>query len=70
MKAKLGVMCGYAQTTKGYRIWLIDENKIFETINVRFDENKRGVDIVKERGQNFSFVNFPEDGDIFSMHEG
>ncbi|GFU77928.1 retrovirus-related Pol polyprotein from transposon TNT 1-94 [Trichonephila clavipes] len=25
---------GYAQRTKGYRIWLIDENKLVETINV------------------------------------
>ncbi|GFV42537.1 hypothetical protein TNCV_3718701, partial [Trichonephila clavipes] len=24
---------GYAQRTKGYRIWLIDENKLVETIN-------------------------------------
>ncbi|GFU98734.1 retrovirus-related Pol polyprotein from transposon RE1 [Trichonephila clavipes] len=26
-------MMGYAQRTKGYRIWLIDENKLVETIN-------------------------------------
>ncbi|GFS62213.1 retrovirus-related Pol polyprotein from transposon RE1 [Trichonephila clavipes] len=29
-------MMGYAQRTKGYRIWLIDENKLVETINVRY----------------------------------
>ncbi|GFV23793.1 retrovirus-related Pol polyprotein from transposon TNT 1-94 [Trichonephila clavipes] len=40
MRAKMGIMMGYAQHTKGYRIWLIDENKLVETINVRFDENK------------------------------
>lgn len=66
MRAKIGIMCGYAQYTKGYRIWLVDENRIFETINVRFDENKRGVDIVKDKKKNFLFLNFPEDGDIFS----
>ncbi|GFV66043.1 retrovirus-related Pol polyprotein from transposon TNT 1-94 [Trichonephila clavipes] len=27
MRAKMGIMMGYAQRTKGYRIWLIDENK-------------------------------------------
>ena len=43
MRAKLSVMCGYAQTTKGYRIWLIDGNRIRETINVRLDESKTGL---------------------------
>ncbi|GFW86596.1 retrovirus-related Pol polyprotein from transposon TNT 1-94 [Trichonephila clavipes] len=33
MRAKMGIMMGYAQSTKGYRIWLIDENKLVETIN-------------------------------------
>ncbi|GFS96171.1 retrovirus-related Pol polyprotein from transposon TNT 1-94 [Trichonephila clavipes] len=35
MRAKMGIMMGYAQRTKGYRIWLIDENKLVETINYR-----------------------------------
>ncbi|GFT43152.1 retrovirus-related Pol polyprotein from transposon TNT 1-94 [Trichonephila clavipes] len=33
MRAKMGIMMEYAQRTKGYRIWLIDENKLVETIN-------------------------------------
>ncbi|GFX34647.1 retrovirus-related Pol polyprotein from transposon TNT 1-94 [Trichonephila clavipes] len=33
MRAKMGIMMGYAQRTKRYRIWLIDENKLVETIN-------------------------------------
>ncbi|GFV80857.1 retrovirus-related Pol polyprotein from transposon TNT 1-94 [Trichonephila clavipes] len=33
MRAKMGIMMGYAQRTKGYRIWLIDKNKLVETIN-------------------------------------
>ncbi|GFV62865.1 retrovirus-related Pol polyprotein from transposon TNT 1-94 [Trichonephila clavipes] len=33
MRAKMGIMMGYGQRTKGYRIWLIDENKLVETIN-------------------------------------
>ncbi|GFT73704.1 retrovirus-related Pol polyprotein from transposon TNT 1-94 [Trichonephila clavipes] len=33
MRAKMGIMMGYAQRTKGYRIWLIDEDKLVETIN-------------------------------------
>ncbi|GFX74415.1 copia protein [Trichonephila clavipes] len=36
----MGVMMGYAQRTKGYRIWLIDENKLVETINDDFDRVK------------------------------
>ncbi|GFU89558.1 uncharacterized protein TNCV_178081, partial [Trichonephila clavipes] len=33
MREKMGIMMGYAQRTKDYRIWLIDENKLVETIN-------------------------------------
>ncbi|GFT05091.1 retrovirus-related Pol polyprotein from transposon TNT 1-94 [Trichonephila clavipes] len=40
MRAKKGIMMGYAQRTKGYRIWLIDENKLVETINDDFDRVK------------------------------
>ncbi|GFW10102.1 hypothetical protein TNCV_2727811 [Trichonephila clavipes] len=32
MRAKMGIMMRYAQRTKGYRIWLIDENKLVETL--------------------------------------
>lgn len=38
MRAKKGVLVGYALNTRGYRIWLPQERKIIETINVRFDE--------------------------------
>lgn len=37
-KAKRGVLVGYAFRTKGYRIWIPEENKIIETINVSFKE--------------------------------
>ncbi|GFV63652.1 retrovirus-related Pol polyprotein from transposon TNT 1-94 [Trichonephila clavipes] len=40
MRAKMGIMMGYAQRTKGYRIWLIDENRLVETINDDFDRAK------------------------------
>ncbi|GFV57897.1 retrovirus-related Pol polyprotein from transposon TNT 1-94 [Trichonephila clavipes] len=40
MRAKIGIMMGYAQRTKGYRIWLIDENKLVETINDDSDRVK------------------------------
>ncbi len=72
MRSKLGIMCGYAQSTKGYRIWVIDDQKIVETINVRFDESKRGVDQVKKflgRVRNFSCFDFPDDGNIFPVME-
>jgi len=37
-RAKKGYMVGYALSTRGYRIWLPEENKIVETINVTFNE--------------------------------
>ena len=39
MRAKKGVMVGYAQRTRGYRIWLPNEKKIVESINVNFEED-------------------------------
>ncbi|GBM38318.1 Retrovirus-related Pol polyprotein from transposon TNT 1-94 [Araneus ventricosus] len=65
MRAKLGIMVGYALHTKGYRIWLRDENKLIETINVRFDENTKGVDSSQNSNQytkfNFTISNYSDD---------
>lgn len=38
-RSKRGILVGYALRTKGYRIWLPDEHKITESINVRFEES-------------------------------
>ncbi|GFS74533.1 retrovirus-related Pol polyprotein from transposon RE1 [Trichonephila clavipes] len=46
---------------KGYRIWLIDENKLVETINVRFDENKRGINFRQKVNSNLGYnLNLPD----------
>ncbi|GFX23371.1 retrovirus-related Pol polyprotein from transposon TNT 1-94 [Trichonephila clavipes] len=61
MRAKMGIMMGYAQRTKGYRIWLIDENTLVETINVRFDENKRGINFRQKVNSNLGYnLNLPD----------
>ncbi|GFR22020.1 retrovirus-related Pol polyprotein from transposon TNT 1-94 [Trichonephila clavata] len=55
-------MMGYAQRTKGYRIWLIEENKLVETIDVRFDEYRKGIDFKpKTNGYPRLDLNFPDD---------
>ncbi|GFT82710.1 retrovirus-related Pol polyprotein from transposon TNT 1-94 [Trichonephila clavipes] len=40
LRTKHGIMLGYACSTRGYRIWLLDK-KLIETCNVLFDESKR-----------------------------
>ncbi|GFX27417.1 retrovirus-related Pol polyprotein from transposon RE1 [Trichonephila clavipes] len=61
MRAKMGIMMGYAQRTKGYRIWLIDENKLVETINVRFDVDKRGINFRQKNNSNLGYnLNLPD----------
>ncbi|GBO29305.1 hypothetical protein AVEN_242511-1 [Araneus ventricosus] len=49
----------------GYRIWLRDENKLIETIHVRFDENTKGVDASQNSNQytkfNFTIANYSDD---------
>lgn len=60
MRAKLGIMFGYAQKTKGYRIWLIEDAKLIETINVRFDESQNGMEVARGRKiLNYVDFNFP-----------
>lgn len=46
-KAKMGVMVGYAISTRGYRIWLVDENRILETKHVKMQENVCAADVLK-----------------------
>lgn len=38
MRSKKGILVGYAMQTKGYRVWIPNERKVIESINVRFDE--------------------------------
>ncbi|GFY31846.1 hypothetical protein TNCV_4201541 [Trichonephila clavipes] len=42
MKAKKGIMVGYAMQTKGYRVWIPEEEKVIETCNVSFNESVNG----------------------------
>ncbi|GFV13112.1 retrovirus-related Pol polyprotein from transposon RE1 [Trichonephila clavipes] len=57
----MGIMMGYAQRTKGYRIWLVDENKLVETINARFDENKRELIFRQKVNSNLEYnLNLPD----------
>ncbi|GIY50047.1 retrovirus-related Pol polyprotein from transposon TNT 1-94 [Caerostris extrusa] len=41
LRAKHGIRLGYARSTRGYRNWLLEEQKLIETCNVHFDESKR-----------------------------
>lgn len=40
MRAKKGIMVGYAMKTKGYRIFLPNEQRVIETINVKVIESE------------------------------
>ena len=40
-KAKIGYFIGYSLKTKGYKIWVKEENKVYETLNVNFDKEGR-----------------------------
>ncbi|GIX67464.1 uncharacterized protein CDAR_110431 [Caerostris darwini] len=41
LRCKHGIILGYARLTRGYRIWLLEQQKLIETCNVCFDESKR-----------------------------
>lgn len=36
---KMGYLIGYALKTKGYRVWIPSENRVEESIHVKFDES-------------------------------
>ncbi|GBO24667.1 hypothetical protein AVEN_264110-1, partial [Araneus ventricosus] len=69
MRSKLGIVMGYALHTNGYRIWLKDENKLIETINVRLNENTKGIDTNQNSNGypkfNFNISNYSDDEDDF-----
>ncbi|GBL81594.1 hypothetical protein AVEN_93392-1 [Araneus ventricosus] len=67
MRAKPGFMMSNALHTKGYRIWLGEENKLIETINVRFDENTKGIGASQNSNRypkfNFTISDYSDDLD-------
>ncbi|GBN00819.1 hypothetical protein AVEN_208715-1 [Araneus ventricosus] len=67
-------MIGYALHTKGYRIWLRDEKKLIETINVRFDENTKVVDARQNSNQytkfNFTTSDYSDDDTVMDLLSG
>ncbi|GFT20320.1 retrovirus-related Pol polyprotein from transposon TNT 1-94 [Trichonephila clavipes] len=42
MKTKKGITVGYSVQTKGYRVWIPEEEKVIETCNVSFNESING----------------------------
>ncbi|GBM89808.1 Retrovirus-related Pol polyprotein from transposon TNT 1-94, partial [Araneus ventricosus] len=61
MRAKLGIMCGYAQTTKGYRILLLEDQRVIETINVSGKNTESGkvTDLLNLNEANLLEVRIP-----------
>ncbi|GBN04106.1 Retrovirus-related Pol polyprotein from transposon TNT 1-94 [Araneus ventricosus] len=61
MRAKLGIMCGYAQTTKGYRILLLEDQRVIETINVSGNNTESGkvTDLLNLNEANLLEVRIP-----------
>ena len=39
-RSQKGYIMGYALKTKGYRVWIPEQNKIIETINSKFEPNE------------------------------
>ncbi|GFS53533.1 hypothetical protein TNCV_1280671 [Trichonephila clavipes] len=58
----MGIMMGYEQNVlRVIEYGWIDENKLVETINVRFDENKRGINFRQKSYSNLGYnLNLPD----------
>ncbi|GBM84026.1 Retrovirus-related Pol polyprotein from transposon TNT 1-94 [Araneus ventricosus] len=57
-RAKLGILVGYSLRTKGYRIFLPNENKVIETIHVYIDESKNGVRSLFGKNKQYEYAKF------------
>ncbi|GBM32499.1 hypothetical protein AVEN_156593-1 [Araneus ventricosus] len=57
-RAKLGILVGYSLRTKGYRIFLPNENKVIETIHVYIDESKNGVRSLFVKNKQYEYAKF------------
>lgn len=58
MRAKVGIMVGYAMRTRGYRVFIKSENRVIETANVKFDENLKVVEAVLDPKNKKQYVIF------------
>ena len=50
-RAARGIFLGYAQGTKGYRVWLLEEEKVVISKDVVFNEERFFKDLKKEEDQ-------------------
>lgn len=57
-RAKPGILVGYATGTKGYRIFIPKEHKVIETIHVKIDETKNGVNSLFGKDKFNDYVKF------------
>lgn len=48
-RAAKGVFMGYAQGKRGYKVWLIDEQKVVVSKDVVFNEDQLFKDLEKEK---------------------
>ncbi|GBO41943.1 Copia protein [Araneus ventricosus] len=58
LRAKLGILVGYSLRTKGYRVFLPNENKVIETIHVYIDESKNGVRSLFGKNKQYEYAKF------------
>lgn len=47
-RAKIGFLVGYSIKTRGYKVWIPEEERVVETINVAFDEDFKGKPAEKD----------------------
>lgn len=47
MQEKKRILVGYAMKTRGYKVWIPEDRKLIETINVKFRVKSTGAQISK-----------------------
>ena len=56
-KAREGIFIGYSMESKAYRVYMIDQKKVIERINVTFYDGKLPILQIEDRNETLKFEN-------------
>ena len=59
-KAREGIFLGYSMESKAYMVYVIDQKKVIESINVTFDDGKLPSLQTEDPNKTLKFENLPD----------
>ena len=60
-KAEEGILLGYSLESKAYRVYVISDKRVIESLNVTFDDSKSSILLRQEDSESLQFEDLTED---------